>query len=959
MRSRRIRGAWSAALLCALVACSGDPRPPAVTTVAPRTLLSDDTDCEGAHVQRARVGDLLESGRLDRAVRVIRRADELCPDSAPESWAQLVRTLSELGRHAEALKLAARIEASAQAGDRAKQAAATAQRKAQSAQPPNVALVREWVKQAQQLRASGNRPAAQRLLDRARVAAELATHKPVAPTLIEDPPTYVSLFQFSDPYVLVEEDRARVFDGTTLDERLRFPLTPKVVSSAMSEDFRYLVTLDAKDATFRIWDLTSGDLVQELTDVPESANPEVNPNDLHYYVGWERFAWANAHTVNIWDLKHQKPYAAFDLHESVPRVRITPDDKTAVSLGNKKIGVWDLESRSLRAQMDRGGTEPIFLDQEIIFVAPDGSVRRCVLATGNQRVIARPGQATSLTLTEDGRYLLVAKPGADLELWNTERVRRVQRVAVLPKDGRKLDHMSNIWTVHLAPDASSALVALPGAKWFGVDLASGKAALIPGQLASTAVGRRLLFAQADPEQKPDVGWVERGRLAPVMRLPSTPTEAAPALSRDGQRVVIALRGGTIVLLDAETLQIEKRFALPPDSERAVDFGKHTPALTLEGWATPNLLHIPTGRLAMAPVDRMGDVLWAGYANDRPVLLTHHAGSVRDWALDDGGRSRTLRGQFEGITRGGRLAERSRSLRSRIVSLPGGSVLREIGATPQQCGALSRDGRWALNISKHTDLELYDLSTPKPPRQAKAAGRVPCPSRVLAGGKLFAVRSYGNAGFWRTEDGTHSHDITPTISGRVIDVSEDGALAAFGDSNGTIEFSGRESDRPRSTHQGADGVVGQGRFSTNGKRLAVAFRSGVIRVFATMSGRSLARLEGDRPVVALDFDQSGDLLVSLTGQRDPTESYSTYGGDRLRLWSIPEESLLATLVPAHNRELPVVLAPTGEVDPGSDGTNHLGCIAGIHIFPFALCEERFSVPGLLSRALAGEVAYRDP
>ena len=56
---------------------------------------------------------------------------------------------------------------------------------------------------------------------------------------------------------------------------------------------------------------------------------------------------------------------------------------------------------------------------------------------------------------------------------------------------------------------------------------------------------------------------------------------------------------------------------------------------------------------------------------------------------------------------------------------------------------------------------------------------------------------------------------------------------------------------------------------------------------------------------------------------------------------------------------LALAPTGEVDPGSDESSHLGCKAGIHVFPFALCQERFAVPGLLSRALAGDVSYRDP
>ncbi len=191
------------------------------------------------------------------------------------------------------------------------------------------------------------------------------------------------------------------------------------------------------------------------------------------------------------------------------------------------------------------------------------------------------------------------------------------------------------------------------------------------------------------------------------------------------------------------------------------------------------------------------------------------------------------------------------------------------------------------------------------------------------------------------------------------MSEDGSLAVFADSDGTIELDEPGSSEPRWTRENPDGVVRRGRFSANGKQIAMAFRSGIVRVFSTGSARSLARLEGSQAVVALDFDKSGELLVGLTGPSDGTESYSGYGGERLLLWSVPEETLLATLVPVYEREYPLVLAPTGEVDPGPGGSGHLGCRAGIHVLPFALCEERFVVPGLLSRALTGDVGYRDP
>src|SRR5262249_35556138 len=73
-----------------------------------------------------RVPALLGEGRLDRAVRVIARADAFCPTSAAESWAPRVTALVELGRMDEALALASTIEAAPDASAEARAAAKAA-----------------------------------------------------------------------------------------------------------------------------------------------------------------------------------------------------------------------------------------------------------------------------------------------------------------------------------------------------------------------------------------------------------------------------------------------------------------------------------------------------------------------------------------------------------------------------------------------------------------------------------------------------------------------------------------------------------------------------------------------------------------------------------------------------------------------------------------------------------------
>ncbi len=72
---------------------------------------------------RAKVKPFLDEGRLHRTVRLIQKADDLCPALAHETWAALVMTLAELGRYTEARAVAAKIDAAADAPADAKAAA--------------------------------------------------------------------------------------------------------------------------------------------------------------------------------------------------------------------------------------------------------------------------------------------------------------------------------------------------------------------------------------------------------------------------------------------------------------------------------------------------------------------------------------------------------------------------------------------------------------------------------------------------------------------------------------------------------------------------------------------------------------------------------------------------------------------------------------------------------------------
>lgn len=115
------------ALLALVAAACGDRGPP-VWAPSPH-LDGPPTDaCIHARELRARAPKLLDEGRLERAVRVLQRAEDICSAEAPATWTPRVTALAVLGRSAEALQLAGRIERSdrATAADRAAAAAARA-----------------------------------------------------------------------------------------------------------------------------------------------------------------------------------------------------------------------------------------------------------------------------------------------------------------------------------------------------------------------------------------------------------------------------------------------------------------------------------------------------------------------------------------------------------------------------------------------------------------------------------------------------------------------------------------------------------------------------------------------------------------------------------------------------------------------------------------------------------------
>jgi WD40 repeat protein len=116
--------------------------------------------------------------------------------------------------------------------------------------------------------------------------------------------------------------------------------------------------------------------------------------------------------------------------------------------------------------------------------------------------------------------------------------------------------------------------------------------------------------------------------------------------------------------------------------------------------------------------------------------------------------------------------------------------------------------------------------------------------------------------------------------------------------------------------------------------------------------------------------SGTLLSTLQheGQRFSWPDFSPDGqfvaaavGGHIVFWRTRGGQELASLAALNWPAGAVVTTPTGYVDfvaaPGSP--EPLSCVAGWRVLPFAVCRERWLVPGLLGKVLSGDTSYTLP
>ena len=310
---------------------AGESEPPPVAPLAPSR---PEDPCKRAAELEARVAQLLEQGRLDRAQRVLERAVSLCDEGAETRNAKRLEVLMSLGAFERARELAsastspseadlrARIEAcppdrntDVELADRALEADRLAEALAGYERAFTTCLrdPQTLAKAARVARALEREPDAQRWFDRALAAAETRHGGSPRPALLKPFHPNASIVWGDEPNLLVIDDDVRVFQAGSLRDRALLDARPSAdieAPPAWSGDGRFVAAVSGR--MLRIMDTRTA-IVQPVVELADGSRLRVavsrDGTQLATLGGGWLDVWeaAKRHRLAHWKLDDETP----------------------------------------------------------------------------------------------------------------------------------------------------------------------------------------------------------------------------------------------------------------------------------------------------------------------------------------------------------------------------------------------------------------------------------------------------------------------------------------------------------------------------------------------------------------------------------------------------------------------------------------------------------------------------
>jgi WD40 repeat protein len=813
--------------IVALLGCSSAPMP--APDASPPPIAPAPSSCDEAAALRGRVPALREAGRLGRALRILDKADRLCPESAAATRGARLETLIDLGRHDVARALAAQAPGApestaattrlaalavaptdeAKAARRARLDEAIAAARAgdhraardsflavwAAAHPDGEALVEAGIEAG----ALGEKAEAQRLLDRGLDELERAAGKRATLDREGAVPAGVARWSADGKSLLLGGEHAvYVADAGTLRIRRRLP-GPDATGTALA--IAAADTVVTGGVSPRRWSLLTGEVVATFTTGAEAAGNLVASPD------GARLAVANGNAIRVFDAADGKLLGTWE--EGIDQARglaFSRDGKRLYSCADGPHG--NIHAHAVdAASLKRGDKARTWTFDHL----PGASYEA-------------HGACPALDVSPDGRLLAVACSSDAVCLFDTGTSALLHTVGGLDE----------IASVAFAPDGKEVAVGSEaGAITFldarhGKVLRSGKVGHAVASVAYSPDGARLAVGGGgvtilrSSDATPAVGG-EHVAHPPIERVALAGDTLAMVAALDGGAGVaaLALRAGAL-----RKLGIAEGFAgalaIAPDGARVA----HCPAggHPCDVWDLQRGAHVDTGK-GLEP----GNGLAAAFWPDAASLVV--------------GRTDHVLLRFDPATGG--------LLKTQPADAAAGKSFLTTAL------AFSPDGHTVAYCASRA-LFLWDSASAQPPRKLDAK-RCSAALAFSPDGRTLAVARENERFAYLAEvpSGAALRDTSPLVA-------EDGAIAltslAFSPDGKTLASSAGRWD----VATGAGVKAGAGAVSVayapSGRVLAGA-GGGALRLTAMPEGRLLVtlRASGDAAALAIDPEDRVELL----------------------------------------------------------------------------------------------------
>ena len=469
-------------VLVAFAACQGQTSVGPVARPAPITTVPADRarSCEDARALRAKAEAFFLSGRLEKTLRAIQKANSLCVAEGRASRELLKRAEAELGTDDVARDLAGAA---------------------------NVADGNTLLRQALANKAAGDAVGARKLFDRARIAMERASKQ----TVTLDPRSGLwdaSVIGWAGTGALAVAAGADVhlFRGQDFSEFLRLRTNAnRVTALAVSADARTLVSAGAEQDP-EIWDLLSGKRLGTLARTEAMSSGSVS--SLAFSPDGKRVAgrtWENAAPA-LWDTATSNTTALDTVYHDrewggirgssdqalwPEMLAFSPDGTKLATVQNDALLLWELRAQSpqifrvLRVPDSRRRQESlasVILQPKGRGIAAGSESGRILvwdsLATSQPRFVQATHPNVRLAYNRDGAKLLSASSEGDLRTFATKTLSTLSS---------QKHQAKTISAIAPSSDGSSVAIAADGGLAV-IDTASGKTTeVVPRPVAFTSL----------------------------------------------------------------------------------------------------------------------------------------------------------------------------------------------------------------------------------------------------------------------------------------------------------------------------------------------------------------------------------------------------------------------------------------------------------------------------------------